>query len=411
MAANGTLSSCLRRTLESSTGKSAFGLFALAIDPDDDSDCAEETSRSFQDIIEQMMRPGDQKVLLNPNLVGVILTDLVDLQHLTLASLKLGRLFEPNEEDTGPKLTVNGGLVYLGRHPGTQEHIDAIIDAAADALQESVDKGTTCEVVTFDDAQIVDGHWEINSRLAKSMEHHHVTLDYLPNFRLMDGQIIGVEAIVRWRDRGEVIPSSEFMPALNDSTLLDLNIYCYRRVLREVIEYDINVPVAITIAPACLVQSDFEEFLSREATLWGVESNQLILEMAATTDFANIDAVIDVLRRLNEAGFKICIDDFGSGYANLERVKDLPINELKLDRSLTCRVLEDDEIAKVANGIVQFGDQSGISIVAAGIEDGATMEQLQQWGCATGQGSYLGLPLPVEELNKVRDIHENLATG
>ena len=256
---------------------------------------------------------------------------------------------------------------------------------------------------------VVDGHWEINHRLASSMEHHHMSMDHLPSFRSVDGQIIGVEASLRWRDRSEVVPPHEYMPALNDSTLMDLNIYCYRRVLREIVEFDIKVPVSINIAPACFADPDFEGFLAREAALWGVKARLLTLEIATNSDFLNIEAVIKVLRRLSEVGFKFSIDDFGSGYANLERVKDLPIDILKLDRSLSCTLMDDEKIADIAKRIVTFGKEVNIDVIAAGIEDGATMEQLRQWGCQAGHGTYLGLPLAIADLNKVRDIHETVA--
>ena len=108
-----------------------------------------------------------------------------------------------------------------------------------------------------------------------------------------------------------------------------------------------------------------------------------------------------LLNSIRDSGFKVSLDDFGSGHSNMHRIRELPLDEIKIDRSLCGEILENDDASRVTRSIIELANTLQISCVAEGIEDANTMARLQEYGCNVGQGFYLGAPMSIEDLVKL----------
>ena len=263
------------------------------------------------------------------------------------------------------------------------------------------DQGPRRGVVRADSGSDTEHEWLTNHRLREALDSHQVSLDYQPKVDLHSGEILGAEALVRWRDRGTVVPPSEYMPILTNELLWELAVYSFRRALREIPEFGIEVPVAINLDPSVLAREGFVDFAVNESRLWGVPPEQLVLEVIESNELFDSEAALRQVAMLQDSGFRLALDEYRAGYADLSCLADLGAVEIKLERDLVNRLCT--SVNTATNDATQAPDmilsalQLGVPLVADGVDDAQCMEQLKSWGCTAGQGFYLGAPMPVEE--------------
>ena len=389
------------------SGKFAVGIIALTnlsmLQDSFDEEHKALVGDTFRHRLSAILRPGDDLVVLSDDMACLVLDDLMDSNHLQLAALKIQRLFEEPIEIAGQsmELSVCTGLVYAGRRTRMTKSTDDLYQMAENACSSTLLTSKPFTIVNAADDQTMDRDWQLNQRIHAAMDNHHITFDYQPKVDLESGELAGCEALIRWRDNGEVIPPDEYLSALSDDTLWQLTVYGYRRALREIIEHNISVPVAFNIDPASLTQPDFLEFMTRETNLWGVPANQIVFEITENKELYDIAESKALLEAIRVQGFKVSLDDFGAGHSNMQRIRELPLDEIKLDRSLCGRVFEDEDAGRICQSIISLAKTLNLSCVAEGIEDAQTMQLLKEYGCAVGQGFYLGAPMSVTDFVKL----------
>ncbi len=387
-------------------GKFAVGIIALTNLSILQDGLSEEdkhlVGETFRSRLSAMLRPGDDLVVLSDDMLCLVLDDLMDSNHLQLAALKIQRLFEEPIDISGQRLEfgVCSGLVYAGRHTRSTKPANELYQMAENACSSTLLTSKPFTVVDADE-QPMDRDWQLNQRIHAAMDNHQITFDYQPKVNLESGELVGGEALIRWREKGEVIPPDEYLSALSDDTLWQLTIYGYRRALREILEHNILVPVAFNIDPTSLAQPDFLAFMTRETNLWGVPTSQIVFEITENKELYDLEESKTLLQAIREQGFKVSLDDFGAGHSNMHRIRELPLDEIKLDRSLCNRVFEDEDAGHICQSIVALAQTLDITVVAEGIEDAQTMQMLQHFGCAVGQGFYLGAPMSVTDFVKL----------
>ena len=144
------------------------------------------------------------------------------------------------------------------------------------------------------------------------------------------------------------------------------------------LDYDINVPVAVYFDPVAILEPDLIPLLQRETALWGVAPEQLILGITDVRDLSSIKNAHQTLTQIRELGFKVSIDDFGAGHSNLERLRDLPMDELKIDRSFCSNITHDEQNRVMTKSVIELAKSLKVSTVAEGIEDAETLELLRE---------------------------------
>ncbi len=359
----------------------------------------------FQRHVGVLLRPQDSLIELTSEKLVLIFDDLIDVHHLKLAGMKLERIFEQplDHHEQQAQFKVCGGFLYIARSSIPAEETGGLLERseAALALAKSSDNGEIYHVITLEDEQEVENHWQISLRLRNALQEHHIYMDYQPKINLANGELVGAEALVRWRDKGAVLPPSDYLPALQSDLMWELTVYCFRRVLRDILDHNISIPIAVNFDPVTINEPELIPLLQRETSLWGVDPSQLILEITEVSDLLNLANAKTILSRIRELGFKISIDDFGSGHSNMERVKSLPIDELKIDRCFCGSIKSDEQNRLITKSIIDLAKQLNVQTVAEGIEDAETLEVLAEWGCDIGQGFYLSAPLPINSLQEL----------
>ena len=209
--------------------------------------------------------------------------------------------------------------------------------------------------------------------------------------------------MLRWpHPRRGLLGPEEFLPLVRQHGLMtQVNDYVLNRALDDARVWhaaSVDVPVAVNLFAPTLANRKLPAAIARALADRGLSSAALTVEITEHLLLDNIARTQMVLKQLRHNGIRIAIDDFGTGYSTLSYLLDLPIDEVKLDRSFITPILVDERSAAVVRAVVDLAHVLGLTIVAEGVEDAATAARLQEFGCDVGQGYYYSRPLTSEEL-------------
>jgi EAL domain-containing protein (putative c-di-GMP-specific phosphodiesterase class I) len=236
-----------------------------------------------------------------------------------------------------------------------------------------------------------------------------------PQVSLSDGRVVGAEALVRWHHpvRGLLSPA-DLLPAAEQAGLL-------RRLADTVLELSLSaaarwwadraVPMSVNLAAANVTDLDLPAKVARALARHGLPPQALTLELVEDTLMTDPERGGRVLGQLRRLGVRTSIDDYGTGYSSLAYLRNLPADELKLDRSLTHDAGSEARGATIVQHTVALAHALGLSVVAEGIEDEATGAALAALGCDVGQGFALARPMPVDDFLRWLDAPAQAQVG
>jgi EAL domain-containing protein (putative c-di-GMP-specific phosphodiesterase class I) len=239
--------------------------------------------------------------------------------------------------------------------------------------------------------------------LRRAIEEGQFTLVYQPKFSLATGAVVGVEALVRWPhpELGTLEPA-DFLPLVRQNGLMPgLTDLVITRAVKDAADWHaagVDFPVAINLSAPSLDDDTLPERKMSVLAENGMHADSLSVEITEDLLLANLTRTRAVLDRLREKGIRIAIDDFGSGYAAMTYLRELPIDELKLDRQFVAPILYDVRAAAIVRSVIELANTFGISSVAEGVENKATAERLKEFGCGFVQGHYFSPPVPAQAI-------------
>jgi diguanylate cyclase (GGDEF)-like protein len=252
---------------------------------------------------------------------------------------------------------------------------------------------------TFDEASRT--RLETVVDLDAALVYQQFVLHYQPKVDVQSGAIIGAEALVRWQHptRGLLYPDA-FLPVVEQSGLMNA---LTRLVLEAAVlqlaswrEAGLVITLAVNLSASDLLD---EALADRIATLLAehdVPASALELELTESVLMTDPPRARDVLVGLRALGLRVAVDDYGTGYCSLAYLRDLPIDELKIDRSFVARVAADRRSAAIVRSTIELAHALELRVVAEGVEDVAALDALAGFGCDYAQGYHFSLPLPAE---------------
>lgn len=240
----------------------------------------------------------------------------------------------------------------------------------------------------------------MRQQLEQGLRHNRFQLDYQPQVELLDGRIVGAEALVRLLNaQGERLSPATFIP-LAERTGLIVPVECW--VIGQALTCLANwqrqgLPwsLSINISPQHLERGDLVEQLLREQQRSGADLCGLTVEITETVVLQAQAEAHDRLLQLKAAGVRIALDDFGTGYSSLAWLSRLPVDAVKLDQTYVQQMAEDERCALLVRGFVRVFQEMGLHVVAEGIETEEQRQRLLEMGCHLGQGYLFGRPAPL----------------
>jgi diguanylate cyclase (GGDEF)-like protein len=242
------------------------------------------------------------------------------------------------------------------------------------------------------------------SDLAHAVEHRELQVYFQPKLDPASGVVTGAEALARWHhDDHGFVPPDVFIPLAEHSGLIrPLTMHILEVALRRCATWrraGRALQVAVNLSPNALLDTTLPEAVTHLLGATGVPADALTLEITESTIMADPTGNLATLHRLHAVGVKLSIDDFGTGHSSLSRLRDLPIHEVKIDKSFVQRLAADHRDRAVVRSTVQLGHALGLQVVAEGVEDATTLAHLAGEGCDVVQGYFISPPLPADQFD------------
>jgi diguanylate cyclase (GGDEF)-like protein/PAS domain S-box-containing protein len=243
----------------------------------------------------------------------------------------------------------------------------------------------------------------LTGELRYGIDNAQLVLHYQPKIDLKTGRVFGVEALARWQHPlyGLMMPD-EFIPLAEQTGLIkSLTKWVFNAALNQCSEWrraNLEISIAINISARNLHDVDFIAEIGRVAEVCGETHRRMKMEITETSIMAEPMRTLTTLRLLDSMGVRLAIDDFGTGYSSLAYLKQLPVHEIKIDKSFVMGMEHDEDSVVIVRSTIDLAHNLGLQVVAEGVEDRHTYDLLVQLGCDAAQGFYMARPMPLDEL-------------
>jgi EAL domain-containing protein (putative c-di-GMP-specific phosphodiesterase class I) len=277
------------------------------------------------------------------------------------------------------------------------------LNTALASASEALRSGRTIE--QFEANRLANAPWELSllARIDEGMRNGDIWLAYQPQWDYGDNRISGSEALIRWNDpvRGPIRPDEFILQAERAGRIDALTYWVLEQAITAAEAFNAIGPhfqMSINLSAQLVDKASLVSATTEIVRRRGIDCRLLTMEVTETASVYNRPAAIRNLTELQAMGFRVSIDDFGTGEASLCYLADLPSDELKLDRRFVARIVESDRDRKIVQSTISLAHALGQVVVAEGIEDLATFDMLRRMGCDIAQGYYIGKPETFDQL-------------
>ncbi len=243
-------------------------------------------------------------------------------------------------------------------------------------------------------------------KLFHALENNELYLVYQPQISLAENKVIGAEALLRWDSSSfGFVPPNKFIHILERTGLIiEVGEWIIKEVMGEIIKVKKMgidaVRISINLSVVQFLDTAFISKLKAILNEYSVEPSLIEFEITESIAINDNDFVIDSFTKLKEMGFSIAIDDFGTGYSSLNRLQQLPIDRLKIDKSFVDGIGEADKREKIVNIVIEFAKLLGLTSIAEGAEEKYQVDFLKANDCDEVQGYYFAKPMPAYEFEE-----------
>ena len=250
--------------------------------------------------------------------------------------------------------------------------------------------------------------------LREAIDHHELELVYQPQVRLADGKLVGAEALLRWRHpTAGLLGPARFIGLAEDSGLIiGVGSWVLLEACGQLRAWrTAGLPplsVSVNVSPRQFAHAGFEATVAGALDGSGISPGDLKLEITESMLASDLERTAAVMRRLQERGVAVSIDDFGVDYSALRYLKQFPVAELKIDHGFVSHVTTSPQDAAITEAIIALARSLGLAVVAEGVETLAQLEFLRRRGCDAAQGFVLSRPLPASEMTKLLERGDTL---
>ena len=243
---------------------------------------------------------------------------------------------------------------------------------------------------------------QLEQDLFASIKNNELVLYYQPKILVSNGSVVGVEALIRWQhpNHGLIAPD-DFIPIAEQTGFIqELTLWVLNQALQDYSKCKLeNKPPSISVNLSALNLRDEKITLKITEALakWSIPPEVLTLELTESAIMSDPEFATAILTKLDAMGVSLSIDDFGTGYSSLAYVKNLPIDEIKIDKSFVQGIKQDSSNEAIIRAVLVLAQHMNLSIVAEGVENIETFEMLRELGCDIVQGYYFARPMPFQE--------------
>jgi EAL domain-containing protein (putative c-di-GMP-specific phosphodiesterase class I)/GGDEF domain-containing protein len=357
---------------------------------------------SIAKMLLRMCREGDTVSRIGDCTFGIVLDNVGSPVLQQLAAEKIVRVYKSvvSEMDASYEPGISIGIAA---YPGSADSAVELLHNARIALESACSKGDPYQVSSPETHAVLATKWALQDDFAEAIENGALELVYQPKISISTGRPLGAEALLRWTHKEQgAVPPSVFVPIACDIGMIDkLTNFVLTTALRDTSEWpDIGerCSVSVNLEAQMLEYPDIADVIANNIAIWGNENVDLILEITELALVADSKSDFERLNQLRSLGIGISIDDFGTGYSSLSYFKDIPADELKVDRSFISNVQNCDRNRNLVATIISLAHRFGLTVVAEGVESAEELQVLEEMKCDAMQGFHYSEPLPHDEL-------------
>ena len=364
-------------------------------------DAGDRLLRLIADDLPGYMRGGDTIARLGGDEFGILALGIDDASAvLALAGKVRAVLAHPRSIDE-IELSVDASI-GIALYPDHGSDVETLMRRADVAVSRSKETHSPALYEREHDVYSPE-RLGLIADLHKAIDNDELIVDYQPQCDPASGELLGVEALVRWRhpERGLLMPDAFISLAEHTGLIRQLTHRVLDTALRQAGEWQHAgrpLRVAVNISARDLLDSQLPEEVRTLLERWDVDPNLLELEITEKSALADIPRARAILSQLSELGVGLAIDDYGTGNSSLAYFRRLPVDVLKIDRSFVMRMLRSEDDAAIVRSTVRLGHELGLQVVAEGVESGECNRRLAELGCDVVQGFYYGRAMAAEEI-------------
>ncbi|MFI3324807.1 MAG: EAL domain-containing protein [Clostridia bacterium] len=236
---------------------------------------------------------------------------------------------------------------------------------------------------------------DIVSHMINALEQNEFVLYYQPKVDLKNNKIIGAEALVRWIKDGNIIPPVNFIPLFERNGFIEkLDYYVFEKVCEFIDQNSNTARVSVNFSSATIMKGNIKDKILEITQKYNFPYSKIDIEITETAFVNQFDTAIVRLQELRDLGFTISMDDFGVGISSLNRLKNIPLDVLKIDREFIIDSIDNKRGGEIIKNIINMANDLNLSTVAEGIETKEQEEFLKSLGCDVGQGYFFHRPMP-----------------
>ena len=290
--------------------------------------------------------------------------------------------------------TVSIGIALAPDDGTTAEALLSHADMALYQVKSTGRNGFAFFNTEINEAQLARRRME--AELRRACERGEMAVHYQPLLEIASDQVVGFEALARWRWNGEEISPAVFIPVAEESgSIVEIGRFVLREACREAAGWPAKLRVAVNISALQIQDGGLPDLVANALEETGLEAGRLELEVTESLLLANAEAATEVLARIRALGVTISLDDFGTGYSSLATLRMFPFDKIKLDRSFVNDLGRLGEAEAIVMAVLGLGRALDVSVVAEGVETKEQAAMLRAAGCSLLQGYLIGRPAPI----------------
>jgi diguanylate cyclase (GGDEF)-like protein/PAS domain S-box-containing protein len=361
--------------------------------------------------VQSCLRPTDTIARLGGDEFAILLEDVIDEHDATVVTERIFEVLQSSFELEGKELLVRASIGIAVSDAGAHEaKAEALLRDADVAMYVAKSRGKGRFELFEPDMQIaMMERLALLSDLQRALEREEFALHYQPMVLLKTGQLMGVEALVRWRHptRGLMAPG-DFIPLAEESgVILDLGIWVLReacfqaKAWQALYASDPPWTISVNVSVKQLQHPTFVADVAEVLRASGIDPRTLVLEITESVMMQDVTATMALLRKLKGLGVRLAIDDFGTGYSSLSYLRQFPFDLLKIDKSFIDDVGVIVNQKELTSAIIELGKTLDMELVAEGIERRDQLTRLQTLDCEMGQGFLFAEPMEAAAVERL----------
>jgi len=349
----------------------------------------------------EALRDRDSVAQIGRYQVGCLLRELPSGEYATLAANKIVRTLSQPFLLDGRSFHLSA-QVGIGLVDETCGSGNELLRRGAKALADAVARHQRVCVYDNSTDPLMLLQFDLRSDLKEAIENNELFMTYQPKLDIATGRLNGAEALLRWLHpkKGPIPPDRLVQVAEHTGLIMELTQWVLNTAMRQCAQYrghGLDFGVSINLSAHNLREPDIVEVVSQALALWRTPGEQVVIELTETAVMDDEPQAQESLSGLKRLGIELSMDDFGTGYSSMARLRDLPLDELKIDRGFVRDILKAPAHDRIVQSMIGLAHSLDLRVVAEGVEERGILDRLRMLGCDCIQGYYIGKPMRIQE--------------